>query len=71
MRRRPCESSAVIKTDEFFYYDVDQLTPQEQTNFHAVHSGGPSAYGYSNFKADVTRALTDRFGQVVSLENEP
>src|SRR5688572_10683142 len=51
----------VIKTDEFFCFDIDQLTPQEQANFYAVYSGGQSAYGYSSFKADVTNALTNRF----------
>jgi len=53
----------VITTEEFFYYDTSELTPQDLAIFQSVFSGGPSSYTYSNFKGDVTKALTECFGQ--------
>ena len=53
----------VIKTDEFFYYDTSELTPQDLANFQSAFSGGAPSYGYDEFKSDVTDALTERFGR--------
>jgi hypothetical protein len=53
----------VIRSDEFFYHNIDDLPAPDQTRFREVYSGGPPRYGYDEFKADVLNALRDRFGQ--------
>lgn len=53
----------VIRSDEFFYHNIDDLPAPDQTRFREVYSGGPPRYGYDEFKADVLQALRDRFGQ--------
>jgi hypothetical protein len=56
----------VIETDAFFYHNITDLSAQDQAAFHAAHPNGAPGYSYSNFKADVSTALTDRFEESVS-----
>lgn len=46
-----------------FYYDIEQLSYREQQEFRA--SNGDSDYGWLEFRSDVIRVLTDRFGHQV------
>ena len=53
----------VIRTDEFFYYDLTFLTDAQKQTFHATYpDGAPGTYGYSDFKNAVVTVLQDRFG---------
>jgi hypothetical protein len=52
----------VIRTDEFFYHNIDSLSEAEQATFRESHQG-KVAYGYDAFKQDVVKALEDRFGK--------
>lgn len=53
----------VIRTDEFFYYDIDALSDTEKAAFHAAHPNSKAgSYGYDDFKNDVLKALRKQFG---------
>ncbi len=50
----------VIHLDDVYFYDINALTPDEQTRFNAALV--PGTYPYSNYKADVVAALVKSFG---------
>src|SRR6267142_1123392 len=54
----------VIRLDSVFYYDIDPLPVDQQAAFKAVHPA--AAYTHSLFKADVVKALTEKFGGAVT-----
>jgi hypothetical protein len=56
----------VIRTDEFFYYDLPFLSDPDKAAFHAAYPDSrPGSYGYSDFKNAVLSALRKRFGDSV------
>ena len=50
----------VILLDSIYYYDIEDLTPDEQARFNAALT--PGTYPYANYKADVNAALLRSFG---------
>lgn len=53
----------VIRTDEFFYYDLSFLSEPEKAAFHQAYPNrAPGSYGYDEFKNAVLAALRSSFG---------
>ena len=53
----------VIRTEEFFYYDLTFLSDAEKAAFHAAYPDrAPTSYGYADFQSAVLAALRERFG---------
>jgi hypothetical protein len=53
----------VIRTDEFFYYDLSFLSDADKAAFLAAYpNSAPGSYSYEDFKDGVIAALRDRFG---------
>ena len=53
----------VIRTDEFFYYDLSFLSEPEKAAFHQAYPDRPTgSYGYDDFKSEVIGALKGKFG---------
>lgn len=50
----------VIQFDDVYYSDLSDLTPEDKVAYEAEFT--PATYSYSQFKKDVLKALTDRFG---------
>jgi hypothetical protein len=55
----------VMKLDAIFFKDLTRLSPVDRAAYDAAHGGGV-AYGFSDFKRDVTAALRKQFGNDVS-----
>lgn len=53
----------VLKHNGAFYYDISEMTPQEQENFKAAFSKD-AAYGYIQFKVDAESWITDLYTNV-------
>ena len=53
----------VLKHNGAFYYDISQMTPEEQDSFKAAFSKD-AAYGYIQFKADAESWITDLYTNV-------
>ncbi|MCS6291160.1 MAG: nucleotidyltransferase [Nitrospira sp.] len=59
----------VIRLDDVYYYDISDLTPEEQGRFNAALI--PGTYPYAQYKADVIAALVKSFGAAdVKVENK-
>lgn len=53
----------VVRTDEFFHYDLTFLSEAERAAFHAAYPDrAPGSYSYADFKNAVLAALRNRFG---------
>jgi len=50
----------VLKHNGAFYYDISELTPQEQEQFKAAFSSD-AAYGYPQFKSDAEAWITKQY----------
>lgn len=50
----------VLRTKAFFHYDLDALPEQQKEEFKRVHPT-PSAYNLTNFKADVSTWLNQKY----------
>jgi hypothetical protein len=53
----------VMKLSSVFYYNLDSLSTAEQELFRSIH--GAAAYGYTDWKRDVTDWLASSFGSDV------
>ena len=59
----------VICCSDAFFYDLDQLTPEQKDAFQASFAGS-ARYTYAMFKADVQAALVSTFGTSVRQTNK-
>ncbi|MGQ7863955.1 nucleotidyltransferase domain-containing protein [Pseudomonas sp. 32A] len=50
----------VIRLDDVYYSDLSQLSPQEKEAYDRAFV--PASYSYDQYKHDVLKVLTDRFG---------
>jgi hypothetical protein len=53
----------VIRLDDVYYSDLTQLSPEDKEAYD--HAFVPATYSYDQYKKDVLKALTDRFGSDV------
>ncbi|RMO08264.1 hypothetical protein ALQ47_02436 [Pseudomonas cichorii] len=53
----------VIRLDDVYYSDLTQLSPEDKAAYDRAFV--PATYSYDQYKRDVLKALTDRFGSDV------
>ncbi|WP_230620407.1 nucleotidyltransferase domain-containing protein [Xanthomonas arboricola] len=53
----------VIRLDDVYYSDLTQLSPEDKEAYDRAFV--PATYSYDQYKQDVLKALTDRFGSDV------
>ncbi len=55
----------VIRLDDVYYSDLTSLSPEDKAAYD--HARVPATYTYDQYKRDVIKALTDRFGSDVKV----
>jgi hypothetical protein len=53
----------VVQLNDTFHHDLSELTESEQSAFHRAHA--TATYSYADFKRDVLKVLTDKYGESV------